>query len=190
MSKLAPHIQAEQDKIHQLLEELFKGHRIDRDASTESVLWVNSLDDLLPTIKTLRIGSGLQMDRLSDLTAYDNIDGADGPKRFVMVYQLYSMKTHTRLRVKAAVDENEAVPSLTSFWRAANWLEREVFDLFGIKFQDHPDLRRILMDERFQGHPLRKEYDLKDRQPFPDSLPVRIAARSPESPVLPQSAKE
>jgi NADH-quinone oxidoreductase subunit C len=68
---------------------------------------------------------------------------------------------------------------LTSVWKAANWLEREVYDLFGIRYTGHPDLRRIMMDERFQGHPLRKEYELKDRQPFNDSLPARLAPHGP-----------
>ncbi|RZA24517.1 MAG: NADH-quinone oxidoreductase subunit C [Proteobacteria bacterium] len=180
MSKLLPKNQADQDRVHDLVTDMFKGYRIDRDATTETVLWLNSIAELPQVIKTLRIETGLQMDRLSDLTAYDNIDGADGPKRFVMVYQLYSMRFHSRIRVKVQVGETEKVPTITSFWRAANWLEREVYDLFGIVFEDHPDLRRIMMDERFQGHPLRKEYEMKDRQPFPDSLPVRIAARAPD----------
>ncbi|MBC7661934.1 MAG: NADH-quinone oxidoreductase subunit C [Chitinophagaceae bacterium] len=160
---------------------MFPGNRIDRDKNAEPVMWLNTASELLLAVKDLRIVTGLQMDRLSDLTAYDNVDGSDGPKRFVLVYQLYSMRFHTRVRLKYSVSENESVPTLTSFWRAANWLEREVFDMFGIPFTDHPDLRRIMMDERFVGHPLRKEYPLKDRQPFPDSLPVRIAARTPLS---------
>lgn len=180
MTKLAPKNQADQDRVHQLVVDMFKGYRVDVDAGRETVLWLNSIEELPKVIKTLRIENGLQMDRLSDLTAYDNVDGIDGPKRFVMVYQLYSMNQHTRIRVKVQVGDNESVPTLTSFWRAANWLEREVYDMFGISFEDHPDLRRILMDERFQGFPLRKEYELKDRQPFPDSLPVRIAARGPD----------
>lgn len=179
MSRIAPKIQAEQDRVHELVLELFKGYRIDRDKNFETILWLNSVSEVPTIIKTLRIETGLQMDRLSDLTAYDNVDGADGPKRFVVVYQLYSMRYHARMRVKVQAAENEAVPTLTSFWRAANWLEREVYDMFGIQFLDHPDLRRLLMDERFQGHPLRKEYEMKDRQPFPDSLPVRIAERTP-----------
>lgn len=180
MTKHSEKIQAEQERIHQRLVLMFKGYRLDRDVNSESILWLNSIQELPQVIKSLRIETDLQMDRLSDITAYDNIDGADGQKRFVMVYQLYSMRFHARVRVKLAVDDKESVPTLTSFWRAANWLEREVYDMFGIVFADHPDLRRILMDERFQGHPLRKEYELKDRQPFPDSLPVRIAERAPD----------
>jgi len=179
MSKLTPKLQAEQDRVQALVAEIYPGNRVERDVNAETVLWVNSQKELIQAVKTLRIETGLQMDRLSDITAYENIDGRDGPKRFIMVYQLYSMRFHARVRIKLAVEENEKVPTLTSFWRAANWLEREVYDLFGIPFEDHPDLRRIQMDERFVGHPLRKEYDIKDRQPFPDSLPVRIAARAP-----------
>lgn len=179
MSKLTPKILAEQARIHGLLVEIYPGNRIDLDVNAEAVLWVNSQKELVAAIKTLRIETGLQMDRLSDITAYDNIDGNDGSKRFIMVYQLYSMRFNVRVRVKLGLAENESVPTLTSFWRAANWLEREVYDMFGVKFEDHPDLRRIQMDERFVGHPLRKEYDIKDRQPFPDSLPVRIATRAP-----------
>ncbi len=178
MSKLSPKILAEQDRVHGLALEIYRGNRVERDVNAETVLWVDSPSELIQAIKTLRIETGLQMDRLSDITAYENIDGRDGPKRFIMVYQLYSMRFNARIRVKVALAESEKVPTLTSFWRAANWLEREVYDMFGIVFDDHPDLRRILMDERFVGHPLRKEYDMKDRQPFPDSLPVRIAARA------------
>jgi NADH-quinone oxidoreductase subunit C len=179
MSKLSGKALEEQDRIHAILVEMFPGNRVDRDVNVESVLWVRSGPELLTSVKALMSETGIQIDRLSDLTAYENIDGRDGPKRFVMVYQLYTHRFHSRVRVKFAVEENEKVPTLTSIWRTANWLEREVYDLFGIPFEDHPDLRRIQMDERFVGHPLRKEYDIKDRQPFPDSLPVRIAARTP-----------
>lgn len=179
MSKPTPKILEEQARIHGLLVEIYPGNRIDLDVNAEAVLWVTSQKELLSAIKILRIETGLQMDRLSDITAYDNIDGRDGPKRFIVVYQLYSMRYNVRVRVKVGLSENETVPTLTSFWRAANWLEREVYDMFGVVFEDHPDLRRIQMDERFVGHPLRKEYDIKDRQPFPDSLPVRIATRAP-----------
>ncbi|RYZ69207.1 MAG: NADH-quinone oxidoreductase subunit C [Proteobacteria bacterium] len=179
MSKLTVALQEQQNRVHALLVEMYPGNRIDLDRNLEPILWVPSGAELIAAVKSLQVEVGLQMDRLSDVTAYDNIDGLDGPKRFVMVYQLYSMRFHTRVRIKLAVAEGESVPTLSSFWRAANWLEREVYDMFGITFADHPDLRRILMDERFVGHPLRKEYDLKDRQPFPDSLPVRIAARTP-----------
>ncbi len=178
MSELAPKNREEHEKMHSHLETAFKEFRLERDRNNETILWL-ALPEQLPAVAlALRDDHALRFDRVSDITAYDNVDQKDGQKRFVAVYQLYSMSFHTRLRLKVLVGEDESVPSLCGLWRAANWLEREVFDLFGIRFSNHPDLRRILMDERFQGHPLRKEYELKDRQPFDDSLPVRIAPRS------------
>ena len=114
------------------------------------------------------------MNRLSDLTCYDNVDQVDGVERFVYVAHLYSTELHTRLRIKALVADGAEVPTLTGVWAMANWLEREAFDMFGVRFSGHPDLRRIMMDERFVGYPLRKEYGLEDRQQFADSLQVRI----------------
>jgi NADH-quinone oxidoreductase subunit C len=91
-----------------------------------------------------------------------------------MVYNLYSLEKHIRVRVKALVAENEQVPSITDLWPGANWFEREVFDMFGISFPGHPNLRRILMDERFTGHPLRKEYPIKQREPFKDNIRIHL----------------
>jgi NADH-quinone oxidoreductase subunit C len=179
MSDPVPLIREKQDKVHAHLEKAYKEFRLERDRIQESVLWLNKPEQLQKLAMDLRDDKELLFDRLSDLTAYDNVDQKDGQKRFVGVYQLYSMKNHTRLRLKVLVGENESLPTLSGIWRAANWLEREVYDLFGIRYEGHPDLRRIMMDERFQGHPLRKEYELKDRQPFPDSLPARLASRAP-----------
>ena len=93
-----------------------------------------------------------------------DIAGVDWPgreKRFEVVYNLYSVANHLRLRLKVRVAENEPVPSVVSVWSSANWHEREVFDMFGVTFTDHPDLRRILMPEDWQGHPQRKDYPLE-----------------------------
>lgn len=91
--------------------------------------------------------------------------------RFDVVYHLRSMATGNRLRIKAGVHEEEGgenaeVPTVSDLWPTANWQEREVFDLFGIKFTDHPDMRRILLYEEFVGHPLRKDYPKERRQPL------------------------
>jgi NADH-quinone oxidoreductase subunit C len=84
-----------------------------------------------------------------------------------VVYHLYSLKYNTRVRVKAGVSEADCdIDSITSLWISADWFEREVFDLYGIHFKVHPDLRRILLYEGFEGHPLRKDYPLKKRQPL------------------------
>ncbi|HAY22352.1 MAG TPA: NADH-quinone oxidoreductase subunit C, partial [Desulfobacterales bacterium] len=81
-------------------------------------------------------------------------------KRFELVYQLYSTRTHQRLRLKTEVDENERVPTMTGIWKAADWPERECHEMFGIEFEVHPDLMRLLTIEEFDGFPLRKDYPL------------------------------
>jgi NADH-quinone oxidoreductase subunit C len=106
----------------------------------------------------------LRLDFLSDITAVDYWKKQE--PRFEVVYQVASLNGGHRLRVRVPVPEDEAtVESLTPLWRGANFLEREVWDLFGIRFIDHPDLRRILLYEEFQGHPLRKDYPVNLWQP-------------------------
>lgn len=114
--------------------------------------------DLLRICRHLKEDPGLLYDFLSDLTAVDRF--GDHP-RFEVIYHLYSLQYKWRIRLKVQVDEGEAVPSVTSVWGAANWHEREVFDLFGISFTGHPDLRRILMPEGWEGFPLRKDYPVQ-----------------------------
>jgi NADH-quinone oxidoreductase subunit C len=106
---------------------------------------------------------------LMDLTAVDYLKfpgREDGP-RFDVVYHLYSVAHNHRLRLKVAVEQDEpSVPTATGLWPIANWLEREVWDMFGIRFEGHPDLRRLLLYEEFVGHPLRKDYPIERRQPL------------------------
>jgi NADH-quinone oxidoreductase subunit C len=107
----------------------------------------------------------LKFDLLSDITAVDYWQKKES--RFEVIYQLASLKGRRRLRVRVAVPENDAaVDSLTPLWRGANFLEREVWDLFGIRFIGHPNLRRILLYDEFQGHPLRKDYPVNLCQPL------------------------
>ncbi|HXN23592.1 MAG TPA: NADH-quinone oxidoreductase subunit C [Candidatus Dormibacteraeota bacterium] len=98
-----------------------------------------------------------KFDFLSDLTA---VDWPKRERRFDVVLNLYSFAHNTRLRLKVHAGENESVPSVSGVWSTANWLEREVYDMFGIRFEGHPNLTRILMPEEWQGHPLRKDYDI------------------------------
>lgn len=106
----------------------------------------------------------LGFDFLSDLTAVDYWQKKE--PRFEVVYQLTALKNRQRLRVRVPVPENEAqVESLTPLWKGANFMEREVWDLFGIRFIGHPNLRRVLLYEEFQGHPLRKDYPVNLWQP-------------------------
>jgi NADH-quinone oxidoreductase subunit C len=107
----------------------------------------------------LRDASEGRFDYLSDLTAADWPARTD--RRFDVIYCLYSTTLRQRVRVKARVADGQPVPSVTGVWTAANWLEREVFDMFGITFTGHPDLRRILMPADWQGHPQRKDYPLE-----------------------------
>ena len=94
---------------------------------------------------------------LTDLTA---VDWPKREKRFDIILNLYSFPKNERLRLKAHAGDGEKVPSVSGVWSTANWLERECFDMFGIVFEGHPDLRRILLPEEWQGHPLRKDYDI------------------------------
>lgn len=120
-------------------------------------------------LRTLRDDAQLAMNFLVDLTAVDYI-GREA-ERFEVVYHLRSFKSGHRLRVKALVADpedgsNPIIDSACELWASANWFEREVWDLYGIKFRNHPDLRRILMYEEFVGHPLRKDYPKEKRQPL------------------------
>ena len=121
-------------------------------------------DGLIKIVDFLKNDPRLQFNVLVDITAVDYM----GRKpRFDVVYHLLSLPFNRRLRLKAAVDEGEpSLDSLTPFWGSANWLEREVWDMFGIRFAGHPNLRRILLYEEFQGHPLRKDYPIRKRQPL------------------------
>jgi len=105
---------------------------------------------------------------LLDLTC---VDFPERDERFEMVYHIYSLALNRRLRIKLSLPEDKAsLDSLTPLWKNANWLEREAFDMFGVRFEGHPDLRRLFMNEDFKGHPLRKEYPLRKRQPL---IPLR-----------------
>lgn len=98
-----------------------------------------------------------QFNMLSDLTA---VDWPKREKRFDIILNLYSFAKNERLRLKAHSSENEPVPSVVEIWPVANWLERECYDMFGIVFEGHPDLKRILLPDEWQGYPLRKDYDI------------------------------
>lgn len=126
----------------------------------------------LDFFKILKLDSELAFNFLVSITAVDWLD--QKPERFTIVYHLLSMTHGYRLRVKIPVSERDPeVDSLTELWAAANFLEREVWDMYGIKFLGHPDLRRVLLYDEFKGHPLRKDYPVQGKQP-------RVKLRSPE----------
>ena len=108
-------------------------------------------------LAALRDDKYAAFNQLSDMTA---VDYPERTERFELVYQLLSMRNNMRLRLLAAIGEGQAAPSATTVYSAANWAEREVWDMFGIFFAGHPDLRRLLTDYGFEGHPLRKDFPL------------------------------
>ncbi len=112
----------------------------------------------------LRLLKGSGFDMLFELTAVDYLNYPDATDRYGVVYGLLNTETGERLIVKTHVnDPDPRLPSAVPLWTGANWLEREVFDMFGVRFDGHPDLRRVLMPEQFAEHPLRKDYPLRGR---------------------------
>ena len=122
----------------------------------ELILWARR-PAIVRVVTHLRDDPGCLFKVLVDLCG---VDYPARPERFEVVYNLLSLKHNRRIRVKVATDENEPVPSVTGVYSAAGWYEREAWDLFGIFFSDHPDLRRILTDYGFEGHPMRKDFPL------------------------------
>ena len=119
---------------------------------------------LRKVMEFLKNDTRLLYDVLVDITAVDYLGQEP---RFEVVYHLLSLSHNQRLRIKVGIrGEKPAVESMTALWGNANWLEREVWDMFGIEFEGHPDLRRILLYPEFQGHPLRKDFPIRRRQPL------------------------
>ena len=136
--------------------------------STHSALGEDTLviakSSLLDVARYLKDEADPRFNVLMDVTA---VDYFKRKPRFEVVYHLLSLSGTARLRIKVPVGEPDPeVETLSGIWRSANWYEREVFDMFGVKFRNHPDLRRILMYPEFQGHPLRKDYPINKRQPL------------------------
>ena len=126
--------------------------------------WVGDWSVVVPASRLLEVSTylrdadGAHFDFCSDVTATDWPPRAE---RFDLIYCLYSTRLRQRVRIKVRTREADAVPSVAGIWPAANWFEREIFDLFGVRFDGHPDLRRILMPDEWQGHPQRKDYPLE-----------------------------
>ena len=115
------------------------------------------LNKLISVLKLLKANESLDFFQLSDLTA---VDYPGRIQRFELVYQLLSVTHNRRIRIICAIDEGQIVPSATGIYKSAEWSEREVWDMYGLFFSDHPDLRRLLTDYGFEGHPLRKDFPL------------------------------
>lgn len=127
--------------------------------------------NLRESFRLLKEDEKLAFDFLVDITAVDYWRKKE--PRFEVVYQIMSRRRRRRLRVRVPLPENDlTIESLTPLWRGANFMEREVWDLFGVRFIDHPDLRRVLLYEEFNGHPLRKDYPVNLMQPRVPERPV------------------
>nr|QWE51009.1 Nad9 [Phaeophyceae sp.] len=114
-------------------------------------------EQLLPSLTFLKKHTNANYKMLTSISGVDYPDRKD---RFVVVYELLSFRSGKRLRIKTSTDEINPIPSLTNLYSSANWWEREIWDMFGVFFSNHPDLRRILTDYGFEGHPLRKDFPL------------------------------
>ncbi|MFH1624390.1 MAG: NADH-quinone oxidoreductase subunit C [Pseudomonadota bacterium] len=151
----------EEDITESKLRERFPDSILDVRFFRGEMTFVVKKEDILEIAGFLRSDEDLCYDFLSDLCCVDYL----GRKpRFEIVYHLYSMKNKKRLRIKAPVPSNhQVISSVCSVWKTADWLERECYDMYGIGFEGHPDLRRILLTDDWEGYPLRKDYPLKGK---------------------------
>ena len=116
-----------------------------------------SADKILDVVDFIKNDEACEFRQITDIAG---VDFPDRTKRFEVIYHFLSFRHNNRLRIKITISEDEIIPSITSIFPAANWFEREAFDMYGIQFKDHPDLRRILTDYGFEGYPLRKDFPL------------------------------
>jgi len=118
------------------------------------------IENIISTILFLKANEKCRFKQLIDITA---VDYPEKEKRFKIIYLLLSHEKNLRIVINTHINEKDLVPSITKIFPSANWMEREVFDMYGVSFKDHPDLRRILTDYGFEGHPLRKDFPLTGR---------------------------
>jgi NADH-quinone oxidoreductase subunit C len=157
----------EKKKVLEDLKQRFQDKIKESSVQFGDEVFVIDKDSLLDIAKFLK-AEPYSFTMLLDLTCVDRLGQQP---RFEMAYHFYSLSNKHRLRIKAQLSEKDlSIDSLTPIWKNANWLEREVFDMFGVFFKGHPDLRRIFMYDGFEGYPLRKDYPLRRRQP---RIPLR-----------------
>jgi NADH-quinone oxidoreductase subunit C len=140
------------------LQEKFPASVLEVTTFRSEVTITVSKEEIVEVCKFLHSDPDLLYHLLTDLCGLDFFPQIP---RFGVVYLLCSLKNNQRLRLKTRVEENESIPSVESIWKVANWYEREVYDLFGIPFENHPDLRRILLWDGYEGYPLRKDYPVE-----------------------------
>ena len=150
----------EEQSLTELSDYLFStlaGHLTESGVRKEELAVVCDVSSLIKVLKFLRDDAQCQFKQLIDLCG---VDYPDRESRFEIVYHLLSYRYNRRVRVKTSADENTSVPSVVRVFSTADWYERETWDMYGIHFSEHPDLRRLLTDYGFDGHPLRKDFPL------------------------------
>ena len=156
----------EKGELTTLLKQEFSDDVIDFHAHRDDETVVIKRDALEAVCRFLRDDTRCSFEIMMDLTAVDRLEMNESP-RFEMVYHFKSLTHARRLRLKVRLTEDDCkIASIHHLWKAVDWYERECFDMFGIVFEGHPDLRRILMYDEFEGHPLRKDYPIDKQQPL------------------------
>ncbi len=165
------------DRVTARFPEAVAERYVDRTGGAWAVIHAHSLPKVAEFLKH---DPELDFKLFESVDAVDRLHLAENDPRFEVVYFLYSLKRNEHVRLKVRVSEAQPeLPSLVPLFRGANWWERFVWDFYGIRFNGHPDLRRILLYEEFQGHPLRKDYALRDRQPLIPERPIKDIFRGP-----------
>ena len=144
-------------KIEKLINSELSSKILSSKIEFNELIFKISHNEILEVIQFLKFDDRLKFKQLIDIAA---IDYPNKEKRFEIVYLLLSIENNARVKLSINFDTNEKITSITQIFPSANWMEREVFDMYGIKFTNHPDLRRILTDYNFKGHPLRKDFPL------------------------------
>ena len=144
-------------KIEKLINGELSSKILGSEINFGELLIKTSVSEIQDVLKFLKIDSRFKFKQLIDIAA---IDYPNDDKRFELVYLLLSIENNFRVKISIKLETNEKIPSIVKIFPSANWMEREIFDMYGVKFTNHPDLRRILTDYNFKGHPLRKDFPL------------------------------
>ncbi len=150
------------EKAEARLRDKFGGSILEVSHFRDELTFLIAKESLIDVLKFMKKDAELKYDFLTDLTA---TDWPDREERHEVVYLLYSFESHSYVRIKLRAKEGVKVPTVSGIWDVANWFEREVYDLFGVEFEGHPDMTRILTAEGFEGHPLRRDFPLTYEKP-------------------------
>jgi len=156
------------DLLQQKFAEAIEEVRMPSQYPTDVPMVFVKKEQIVQVLQFVKSSPDFDYNFLADITATDE----EKEPRFEVIYNLFSHSNRNRIRFKVRVADGEEVPTSVSVWKGANWAEREVFDMYGVRFKGHPDLRRILMDVRWEGYPLRKDYPLRGYQLFTEPEPV------------------